>query len=102
MKRNFVCDHCKYFLSCGDETRTEPCKGYFFYNKEKEEDKQKTVNFYKDLVGSCKGTMYKYEIFTEEMAELMGISVEEAEEWERKIIKYGISERQNGGIVTNA
>ena len=98
MRKNPTCLHCIYFDACGDVERTEPCNG----KVSEAEDKKKAENFFKDLVGSCKGTQYRWEIFTDEMAELMHISLEEAQEWERKLIKYGITERQNGGIVTNA
>ena len=96
--RNGTCYHCIYFSACGDVDRIEPCKG----KVTEEEDRTSAKNFFADLVGTCKGTRYRWEIFTEEMADLMGITVKEAEVWERKLIKYGITERQNGGIVTNA
>lgn len=93
-----TCYECIYFDACGDADRMEPCKGYV----SEDVDRKSTENFFADLVGSCKGTAYRWEIFTDEMAELMGIPLKEAEEWERKIIKYGITERQNGGVVVNA
>lgn len=107
MVREYICQYCKYFPNCGDEERTEPCKGYKMisyeeYCKAEEADRKKTEHFFKDLVDSCKGTRYRWEICTDEMAELMGISLEKAKEWERKILKYEISERQNGGVVINA
>lgn len=93
-----ACMSCIYFETCGDVERTEPCNG----KVTEEEDKKRTEHFFKDLVGSCKGTQYRWEIFTNEMAELMGITLQEAAMWEQKIVRYGISERQNGGVVTNA
>lgn len=106
----YPCLSCKYFeTSCrnGNATRTEYCDQRDLCTHEEyvmrvEADRKKTENFYKDLVGSCKGTQYKYEICVDEMAELMHISLEEADDWEDKLILYKITERQNGGIVTNA
>lgn len=105
--QDYPCEFCKYYSTCGDWEREQDCEGFSLtsyeeYMKWRKEDEQKTKNFYKDLVGSCKGTRYRWEICTDEMAELMGIPLKVAEIWERKIIRYGISERQNGGIVTNA
>lgn len=93
-----TCYKCIYYNVCGDVDRTESCDG----KVSEDADRKRTEHFFKDLVGSCKGTQYRWEIYTDEMAHLMGISLETAREWEQKIIKYGISERQNGGIVTNA
>lgn len=103
----YPCLSCKYYNTCGDNFRTEECNGKEFcsikeFNTRVAEDYIKTENFYKDLVGSCKGTAYKYEICTDEMADLMGLSMEEAKAWEQKLILHKIAERQNGGIVTNA
>lgn len=103
----YPCLSCKYYNTCGDNFRTEECKGkelckLIEFNTRVAEDYIRTENFYKDLVGSCKRTAYKYEICTDEMADLMGITIEEAKDWERKLILHHIAERQNGGIVTNA
>lgn len=91
-----TCRNCVYFDTCGDVDRTEPCKGKM------EITKGNAHEFYRDLCGTvygdsnkvCQGVMSVGLI-----ADRMKISIEKANDFCDAMIKYGITERQNGMIV---
>lgn len=91
-----TCKVCIYFDACGDVDRTEPCNGRFVITRENAKE------FYRDLCGTvygdcnknCCGTMS-----VKLISEHMDISIERANMFCNAMIKYGITERQNGMIV---
>lgn len=93
-----TCYRCKYFVACGDAKRTEPCEGY-----EMEIGRTEAIGFWNDL----RGTFYHGDhvhatsatVQPEFVAELMGISVENAAEFLWACVRYKLSDRQNGGFV---
>ena len=91
-----TCRGCIYFDVCGDVDRTEPCKGKYEITKEN------TKEFYRDLCGTVYGDSNKVcqgVMSIELIAERMKISVEKANIFCEAMIKYRITERQNGMIV---
>jgi hypothetical protein len=85
-------------LTCGDPTRTEPCKGY----ESEEEDKKKYNEMYRDIKGMLYGDVNHSAsgiISDSKIAELLKVTVDRATEIRTKIVHYGISERQGGGLV---
>lgn len=98
MKKTATCYKCKYFGTCGDYRRTEPCSGY-----EKEISEEKAKAFWRNLMGTLWGDperKYTSGIMTEErIAEIMGISVEKALEYLNACKDAGLTERQGGAWV---
>lgn len=98
MKKTATCYKCKYFGTCGDYRRTEPCDGY-----EREISEEKAKAFWRDLMGTlwgdpnCKST---HGIMSEQLiAEHMGINAEEALEYLNACKDAGLTERQGGAWV---
>lgn len=99
MKTLPVCYHCIYYPACGDPARVEPCEG----KVTEEEDKKRYTEMYRDL----KGMMYNGDthhsdsgiISDYKIAELLKVNLDKATEIRTKIVHYGISERQGGGLV---
>ena len=91
-----ICKGCVYFDACGDIKRTESCKGRFVITKEQARE------FYRDLCGTVYGDSNvnsQGTMTVELIAEHMSISVPKANFFCNAMIKFKITERQNGMIV---
>lgn len=104
----YVCLSCKYFNTCGDCNRTEECKGKTFcsfeqYTERETRDKGIAYEAFRDL----KGSLYQGNVnhgsscivSDSWIADCLGITEDEATEIRMKIVYYGFSERQGGGLV---
>lgn len=91
-----TCKDCVYFSACGDVDRTEPCNGRFIITKEQAKE------FYRDLCGTIYGNSNvnsQGTMTVELIAEHMDIDIPKANFFCDAMIKYKITERQNGMIV---
>lgn len=93
-----TCYKCKYFETCGDAKRSDPCEGYA-----KEINRTEAIGFWNDL----RGTFYNGDhvhatsaiVQPEFVAKLMEISVDEATEFLWACVHHNLTDRQGGGFV---
>lgn len=96
MKKEYTCKNCIYFEACGDTKRTEKCDGREVITESKA--KEFYHNLCKKVYGNpntnSQGTMSIGLI-----ADHMDISIENANQLCKAMLKYGITERSNGNII---
>lgn len=90
----YTCYNCKYFNTCGDATRTEPCKG-----KESLPTESACKEFMRDLRGTIYGNTETENggiMSTSKIAEHLRITVERATDYLYECLKYGLTDRAEG------
>lgn len=98
-RKRSICIDCIYRNQCGDPDRERNCTGYV----NEDLDRTRYEEMYRDL----KGTVYNGDthhpasgiLSDHGVAERLKVNIDQARQIVQKIVHYGISERQGGGLV---
>lgn len=96
-KETYTCYKCKYFDTCGDPKRTEPCEGKSIGLTEGQ-----AKEFYRDLCGTVYGDSNKNcggIMSVEKIAEVMKMEIAKAIEFCDAMLEYDITECSCGMII---